>query len=749
MADASIISPTSVTPQSIERDVLAFLKSLPDTDVWQDYFRDASHGRTLIRILAAFGAFLHHQARAIRREANLETARLDSSARAMSYTLGYPMRRRRAARLRLTVPSSLQNTSGVTSSGDNGTIGSISVGGRTFAVSTPTGNRLDGSVNRNSPTAIDCVIGTWSTVVADLSSATSEFPEFAFVPVDADGGELEPSVVDNDLMHIRLNEPGETSSIKHGTFIEDYSFNTREGTDILPALGTIGGDLDAVVKTGISHITVVFGGDIDDALTLGRRPEPNSSVEVKYLICPDIGTDRPELANFVPQGMERNGVAIPADFFRETETDPFLTARPLPADDAALASKLVPGYFASRRSMVSLEDHEAVVKSQQEIWDCKVVQMQCVGYTGDDAEDELFGYDESSCTVDRGVLTEYRSVPSTPDDDNEYSLELKKQIIDEGLLGVYEKESRQVVRRTSGTPNKYEYQLSGDRKLLFNSAQAGIEVDITYDRTLFRKPLSTSIWPRPEVLRQYEFADSDLPSESGAGQADISSIVSVKRGGTTYSAATGAVPAANEYQLVEPTGSTGHVIRFNQSEPDPSSSSPIEIVFRYTAARWQRPPNPSDTNATLARYQTLISYIAVKGSGTNRLPDTKELDSQEERNLLKRLYKHQMLNEQILLKRAKPVDVEVKASVLLTDPDQEEKTRDGILSLIEDQCHTIGGTFDVARLDREINALEGVRRVVLRKPLTNLRLSDLAYHKPGTFEMSTVASIEDLPGYGE
>ena len=387
--ESALVSSTSITPQSIERDILAYLESLPDSQIWIDRFQDASHGRTLIRLLAGYGAFLAHEGRSTRREANLETARLSSSTRAMAYTLGYPARRRRAARLRLTVAGDLSNMMDVKS--ESSLIGQIASGSGVIPVSTLNNLPLRGGETGET---LDCVAGRWNTHLGALSGR--DFPELAFIPRDADGSTLEPYEVDDELILVDLLEPGTSKRMNIGAFIEDLQFHVDGAAT--PILGIIGGDKDAIVKTLITDIVVLFGGTVGENLILGKQPMENSEVSVSYLICPDIAGDEGlTVANFTPIGLAKNGTPLASGHFRETSDNPFLTTRPLPADDAGVMKKIVPGYFSSKRRMVSKTDHEAVINAQPEIYDCKVVEMQCFGFDSDDDGDAYFGYDKTAC----------------------------------------------------------------------------------------------------------------------------------------------------------------------------------------------------------------------------------------------------------------------------------------------------------------------------------------------------------------
>ena len=887
----ALIPQQSITPQSIERDILAYLQSLPDSKVWIDYFRDASHGRTLIRILAGYGAFLAHEARSVRREANLETARLDSSTRAMAYTLGYPSRRRRATRLRLTVAGDLTDMRGVVS--ESSVIGQISTGSSVIPVSTTNGQNL--IINEVGTTTLNCVAGRWETYSGTLTDR--EFPELAFVPRNADGAELEPHEVDDELVLVHLTEPGEDPvSMNVGDFIEDFQFSV-EGT-AAPILGTIGGNKDVIVKTLITELVVMFGGSVGDNLVLGKRPVENSTVSIRYLICPDIAGDEGlSINNFNPNGLSKNSSALTSAHFQETTDNPFLVANPLPADDAEIMKKIVPGYFSSKRRMVSKTDHEAIVNAQPEIYDCKVVEMQCFGFDDDDDGDSFFGYDQTMCQSlgTNRTRVEYVSVPSNADVNGRYEVVLKKQVLRDYVSTVYEQKTGrhleyaadenvpsvltsttvvlatgrdEVARIVLGSVefdevaniadlenNKYHYSkttrtitfstqtetftattgssqthtittsntgvvslshsdsgasfdddpqdavgdvtadgnwhvdgttltywtgMAGDitismtnvggasisslgtrmyaykeyGTLFFHSAQKGAEIDVTYDRTVFEKSVA-SLTKRTtaEKFLVYQFLDSDIPGNAGVEQ--ITSVSSVTQGTTALEQvameadidASGTVnnkwffrKVANEIPLL--------MVRFTAHESLSTSATapmdpPLNVRFQYNGTTWKR---PETGNTPLENYQTLICYVKTLSNTSVRQPDVENgLLASEEQALKDKLLAHQMLGEQLFFRKARPVDVDVKISMTLTDPSFRNKAVSLVGDLVRSQCYVIGGTFDIPRFNKEVLALSEVNECVVQRPISSLRLSDLAYFKPGRSDIRVVADSTDLP----
>lgn len=85
----AITDPKKISFSQIKQDVLAFLESKPDGQLWKDFFRDASSGNIIAQMLAGVDAHLSHHTIVGRREAYLTTLVQLASAKALSQTLGY------------------------------------------------------------------------------------------------------------------------------------------------------------------------------------------------------------------------------------------------------------------------------------------------------------------------------------------------------------------------------------------------------------------------------------------------------------------------------------------------------------------------------------------------------------------------------------------------------------------------------------------------------------------------------------
>ena len=768
---------------------------------------------------------------------------------------------------------------------------------------------------------MDCVLGTWSAKY-EHNAPSGDFGEILVVPRDADGNvlDLDPEVIDNvvgknngdgSAVHpgvlVHLGEELLTA----GTYIEDMEFHVGEGS---PVLGRTGGDLDVVVKTTITDLAVMFGGTLGGNLTLGRRVDGRTPVHVQHLVCPDMAPDAVlELENFAPSGITKGSQELGREHFRETDDHPFLQTRPLPADDPLSVAGIVPGYFSARRRMVSKEDHEVVAKSMSDIYDCKVVEGECLG-------NPLYGYDESSCLVPE--TTEFLSIPTGT---GPQSVFLRKKVPADAVKVVYmpadappetgtnvhqqvlspavpenhyvgesfsatatgrqmktlvallaspslshsdpsatafedmpeasagdvdangewhvdatsrvltyqtdrtgtityrstanttrtlaDTEGKELVSvRQRGAPassgsrdnattvfdrvdrtdqlanNKYHYNESVDppvltffsgqgveggyvdvvrveqnqydlyqngvahnplphSELILHSNQSGKDISVTYDAEAVEKRITGL------TGRAYSFTNNDMPR--GGETSEIGAVSSVKFGRPGSAAVLTAASSVSSSEYVWASASS--LLTFDATTT-PSVFSPITVVFKYAVFEWLdtpkgRLPDPEelgemdaqgrvidrDTLLPLRNHQVLLSYIAQE-SATVVAPNDEGFSDTERKEILAKLSRHQMLGEQIVLRKAMPVDVEVRARMVLSDPELEGQARRLVRKLVDDQCHVIGGTFDVDRLVKEAVAHEEIDVFDVDVPSKNQRLSDLAYFvtRGGAIHLSVV-----------
>ena len=100
---SNMIQSTSVSYEAIRNDLKNYVQSIGDYQRrWKDFYEGGA-GTTTIELVAGFGAYLGYMARANRREAYIDTARLRSSILNLSTTLGYNVNRRSSPRYSITM----------------------------------------------------------------------------------------------------------------------------------------------------------------------------------------------------------------------------------------------------------------------------------------------------------------------------------------------------------------------------------------------------------------------------------------------------------------------------------------------------------------------------------------------------------------------------------------------------------------------------------------------------------------------
>jgi hypothetical protein len=97
-----IIKNKSQSFEQIVIDLNTYLRSLPDWEAWQDYFKTGS-GQTIIELIAGLGAQLFYFINILRQETYLQTAVNRSSIVGISQMLGYSVGRGNAVKAIITV----------------------------------------------------------------------------------------------------------------------------------------------------------------------------------------------------------------------------------------------------------------------------------------------------------------------------------------------------------------------------------------------------------------------------------------------------------------------------------------------------------------------------------------------------------------------------------------------------------------------------------------------------------------------
>lgn len=330
-----IVDYQSLSEEEIKADLLNFIAGQADGSRWLDYF-SGSHGMTIIELCSGIGALLSYQASSNRRETNVLTAKLKSSLYAMAYTLGYPINRKLSAKVELTVNNPGEPIYWL----------------RDIPVGYFNGSPISLINTQTIPTGLSkiiCVVGEWK----NYTNRVNEYKEHYQLPIEIN---TDIDNVDNELLEVSINNV----RIKYTRYLEDMDKETL------------------ALNTQLNHIVLTFGSN-----SFGRPVQINDVVSIDYLQLKETTVTDPAqaytLQNLqIDQRLECSGVN--------------LLRREQPADGLEKISRILPGYFASKRRMVTPSDHEAIVSSYAGVRDSKFARGIC-------SIDPLNNYNEELCTM--------------------------------------------------------------------------------------------------------------------------------------------------------------------------------------------------------------------------------------------------------------------------------------------------------------------------------------------------------------
>ena len=344
----SFVAPGSITQEAILKDIEDYVRGQPDGAKWLDYFA-ASTGRTLLELMAGIGAFMSYQALAARRESNLLTAKLESSVRAIAFTLGYKINRRQAARIRLTVVPQ----SGVT--------GEYHIR-RETPLGTLKGKPLypvaDKAIQASEEQTIDCVLGTWKIWPPATDPLFSEgyvrssvdFASIEFIP-----SSIDVNYIDNELVEVHSLSGGGDRILA----LEDYLEEMKLASET-PKVD----DRGVVVRTGVDSLVVTFG-----SLAIGRRLKVNEPIRIHYVEVPTVEEEN-VLSPYVLADLAVTDSTL-SESTRYSFTGLEVRRKERPHDDPIKIANVVPGYFSALHRMITQGDKQSIVRSRPEIYDAR------------------------------------------------------------------------------------------------------------------------------------------------------------------------------------------------------------------------------------------------------------------------------------------------------------------------------------------------------------------------------------------
>lgn len=294
-----LIDPSSISYENIKKDLLEYIKNLPDNAKWKDFYESGA-GTTHVELLAGLGTYLSFHSMGARRESYLDTAKLYSSAVNICNIIGHPVNRVSAPILRInfTLTSSVLW---------DRTVPCFSYKNRNVSLYTSQ-TLLAGTQE------MDFVIGDWKTT--EFTSKNND--KFANTLILEEG--IDANLFDNTL-ELFINGAGK-AIVKHAD-------------NFLPN--------NVLLKTYPGGVLLVFGDGI-----VGYQLRVNDNVVFNYIV-----TSGPIDANAIlPEELTKylnckiNSVQIINPGYN--------------ADSIPKLSAVAPGYLTTKRRMVTGEDHKYI-----------------------------------------------------------------------------------------------------------------------------------------------------------------------------------------------------------------------------------------------------------------------------------------------------------------------------------------------------------------------------------------------------
>lgn len=329
-----IVNPRSVSFESVLADLKAYKDTFQDR-AWRDFYANST-GTVLLDELAGVTALLRHDLAVFRRENFMDTLKWKSSATHLAGTLGYPVNRRSAPKLRIVsdIPANLTGYLPRTER-----FGSF--GGRDLVL-LRSQNVLEGL------NTFYCALGEWRTVEVPVTQSR----DFLTLLVQDDS-------VENDLEFVVEDDTGVSRfDLLELHWALDAAALTLTGGG-RPAQGDWAriplkntpedmSAADAYVKTYPDGVALAFG----DGLTFGFRPGVGTVLRFTYLSSEGL-LPSDELARASVGSVSAPGSVQSVDVLY-----------PGANGDTVDKMKAVASRFhATRRRMVTAEDHVAILQS--------------------------------------------------------------------------------------------------------------------------------------------------------------------------------------------------------------------------------------------------------------------------------------------------------------------------------------------------------------------------------------------------
>lgn len=387
----NIINPTSISYEEILADVTSYVRS-KGTDAWKD-FSATTAGATVLELISGLAAFTDHDVKTAVLENNRDTARLKSSLYGMASLLGYPIRRKSAPKLKIKLTLEGSNQVEISRFQPIGTFKSIAIVPLKNYILSPGTNE------------IYCAVGEWKRTTFSVNQ-TQSFSRYFF----------SNTYVENDI----LWSPNSDLSFPLLELYVSYSLSSinsedeevKEKVTLVEYPERLNGN-SCLVRTGTDGVLFIFGDG-----NLGRRLRLTDTLEFTYLQTQGL-LENAKLSDLDTGFSVNIGTATEVQLLYPGANE----------DSLEKLRTIMSGYHASRRRMVTIEDHIAILSSYpgvvsanvREITDddpgaCCSVEASVLfedGHVLDQASSEIVASETVSITSDRLLYEDSEVYPSS------------------------------------------------------------------------------------------------------------------------------------------------------------------------------------------------------------------------------------------------------------------------------------------------------------------------------------------------
>ena len=330
----SPIENKSLSFDKVLDDLKTYVQSLPDYARWKDFYA-SSAGATFLELLAGTGAYLSFHSLASRRESYLETAKLKSSVYNMATMLGYEPNRRTAPVFRVHL---LKNPALFPKASDGFVWPSKNVPIATYngynlvtldTIKVLNRQEMAGKV-------FDICMGDW-TRQEQVVEETKPFLKMF----------IEDNSIDNSLDHIYVTVLQSSNSMAQVPLR-----GVRYAEELVPP----DSETKVLIRSSYDGVTLVFGDG-----SFGYKVGMGDVVRVEYLST--VG--RPAVS--VSSESLRESLSWNVDWLGDVVDYIEVLSPGYEEDSLDKIRSLASGYFAARRRMLTVSDHNAVLMSYPDV----------------------------------------------------------------------------------------------------------------------------------------------------------------------------------------------------------------------------------------------------------------------------------------------------------------------------------------------------------------------------------------------